>query len=124
MQFYIFQADTYCPDCTTYIKGDLRARAQRTVQLENWKRIPVDETDESSYDSDYWPKGPYDNEESDTPQHCAACHVFLEQPLTQDGYKYVLEALRGDMDTWSDVERTWFDYYSDDWSVFKNDLDD
>ena len=29
--------------------------------------------------------------EADTPQHCAHCGVFLENPLTQDGVKYVVE---------------------------------
>lgn len=35
--------------------------------------------------------GPYSNggDEADTPQHCDQCKVFLENPLTEDGMRYV-----------------------------------
>jgi hypothetical protein len=50
-------------------------------------------TDENDYDSDDLPKGPYPNGggEADTPQHCDRCGAFLENPLTQAGYRYVNE---------------------------------
>lgn len=35
----------------------------------------------------------YPNEEVDTPVHCAECEELLDYRLTQDGIKYVLEAL-------------------------------
>ena len=46
-------------------------------------------------DSDTFPQGPCEesNGESDTPQHCAGCGCFLENPLTPDGYAYVQTAL-------------------------------
>jgi hypothetical protein len=31
--------------------------------------------------------------ESDCPQHCGTCGVYLENPLTKDGIAYVLEAI-------------------------------
>jgi hypothetical protein len=41
------------------------------------------------------PKGPYSNGggEADTPQHCDGCGVFIENPLTGDGCRYVNEKL-------------------------------
>src|SRR5438445_11753376 len=77
---------------------------------------------ESSYDSDDFPKGPYasDQNEADTPQHCANCHVFLENPLTSEGYDYVL-AKMADTDErnaaflpgqiLSTVVREWAEFY-------------
>src|SRR5215467_8720050 len=40
-------------------------------------------------------EGPYpdDGREADTPQHCDTCGVFLENPLTTEGYRYVNENL-------------------------------
>jgi hypothetical protein len=42
-------------------------------------------------DSEQNPIGPYDDGggEADSPQHCAQCFVFLENPLTDDGCAYV-----------------------------------
>ena len=31
--------------------------------------------------------------EADAPQHCDSCGVFLENPLTDEGVQYVLEAI-------------------------------
>lgn len=46
--------------------------------------------------------------ETDTPQHCGECHVFLENPLTSEGVKYVRESHR---DNPSDTTREWMAYY-------------
>ncbi|KKL11925.1 hypothetical protein LCGC14_2540860, partial [marine sediment metagenome] len=55
--------------------------------------------------------------EADTPQHCDHCSVFLENPLTGDGYAYVIEALlsyrAGDGGNF-DVLTIWFDEYGPD----------
>lgn len=52
--------------------------------------------------------------EADSPQHCASCGAFLENPLTGDGYAYVAEQLdnygsnpRGSRD----VLTLWAEYY-------------
>lgn len=52
----------------------------------------ADLSDESTFDSDDWPKGPYSDGgggESDSPCHCDACGAFLWNPLTPDGAAYV-----------------------------------
>ena len=54
-----------------------------------------DPSDESTFDSDYLPKGAYAGSggEADSPQHCDGCKVFLENPLTEVGYQYVRECV-------------------------------
>lgn len=75
---------------------------------------PVNAADKSSFDSDRYPKGPYPQGggEADTPQHCDQCGVFLENPLTDDGTAYVMDALNrilpegqepGDDESWSEL---------------------
>jgi hypothetical protein len=91
---YIYQADVWCDDCGRAIRSGLLLAGKAPENIE----------DESSYDSDDFPKGPYsDNEESDTPQHCASgedCpnHETLDDgrkvgmlfgSLTSDGVEYV-----------------------------------
>jgi hypothetical protein len=46
-------------------------------------QAPADPTAEHTYDSDKFPKGPLADGggESDCPQHCDTCGVFLENPL-------------------------------------------
>lgn len=86
MDAYIYAADCYCEECGEEIRKDLRSVG----------KAPEDESNENTYDSDDFPKGPYQDAggESDSPQHCAACGVFLENPLTEGGYEYVSELIR------------------------------
>src|SRR5271155_2436152 len=88
MDAYVYQAAVWCPDCTRTIKKELKKAGEE----------PEDPDDESSYDSDDYPKGPYSDGggESDSPQHCDGCKVFLENPLTGDGEEYVREAVARD----------------------------
>lgn len=88
MDAYIYQAALWCPICTREIKKDLKKEGH----------VPEDPNDEHSYDSDDYPKGPFDDGggEADTPQHCDGCNVFLENPLTSDGEEYVREAVHED----------------------------
>jgi hypothetical protein len=46
-------------------------------------------------DSDSYPQGPYSNGggEADCPRHCDVCGIFLENPLTGEGIRYVSEKL-------------------------------
>lgn len=76
---HVFQATLICADCAISYKQD--------------NPCHVNEADESSYDSGEWPKGPYPDGggEADSPQHCDRCGVFLDNPLTPDGEKYVLD---------------------------------
>jgi hypothetical protein len=80
---YVYRAALYCEECGDAIKVRLTDQA------------PEDASDESSYDSDDYPKGPFDDGggEADTPHHCDACGVFLENPLTGDGVEYVRETI-------------------------------
>lgn len=66
--------------------------------------------------------GPYSEGggEADCPQHCDSCHVFLKNPLTEDGTVYVQEAVaehkandRGSIA----VIQEWMEYY--DWIGFE-----
>ncbi len=74
---YMYQAALWCEECGEKLRSE----------------IPVppdaDPDDETSYDSDDYPKGPYAVSESDCPQYCDGCQVFLENPLTSDGVEYV-----------------------------------
>jgi hypothetical protein len=78
---YIYQAELWCPTCAKEIAAD--------IQQNYPQQVPADPTDERSYDSDNYPKGPEFEGESDSPDHCAGCKIFLENPLTTDGYEYM-----------------------------------
>ena len=79
---YIYQADVYCEPCGEALKR----------RLDKQGYTPAN-SDESSYDSDKYPKGPYYEQEADGPEHCARCGEFLENPLTDDGYRYLNEMI-------------------------------
>jgi hypothetical protein len=91
---YIYQAALYCEDCAKELRE----------QLESFTG-PLDRDD-----SDRWPIGPYADGggEADTPQHCDHCQVFLENPLTSDGYAYVIEAVEAGTGVCVDE---WREYY-------------
>lgn len=100
MNAYVFRAAYWCEDCIDAFKS------------KNPKPKRVCEDDESTYDSDEWPKGPYSNGggEADYPQHCDGCGVFLRNPLTDDGYKYVADQIQGGG---SAIEE-WVEFYAGD----------
>lgn len=54
----------------------------------------VDRDDKSSYDTDDFPAGPYEDGggEADYPAHCDETLAMLNNPLTQAGYAYMREA--------------------------------
>lgn len=81
MNAYIYAADLYCDACGETIRADIHKAG----------KAPANPDAESTYDSSDYPKGPYANGggESDSPCHCGACGVFLENPLTRDGVEYV-----------------------------------
>lgn len=103
MDAYIFNAALYCAKCGKAICDQLTA-----------KGLPdyIDVNNESTYDSDEFPKGPYGNGggEADSPQHCDRCQVFLENPLTSDGYDYVRE-MAEDRSSCSSVVAEWLYFY-------------
>jgi hypothetical protein len=106
---YIYAADVYCQACGE----DLKLKLPK----------PSDPDDETTFDSDVYPKGAYDVSESDTPQHCGSGEdclspteieggkygCFLENDLTTDGVKYVEELHR---ERSGPVTRFWIGYYN------------
>ena len=85
MNAYIYCAALYCEDC-----GE---RIRRTLTAEG--KAPADRSDESSYDSDDYPKGPFSDGggEADSPQYCDGCGTFLENALTEEGERYTREMI-------------------------------
>jgi hypothetical protein len=91
--YFIYRGGLYCEACAAAIKERLRAEGHE----------PANSNDERSFNSDEWPKGPFSDEESDSPQHCAIgehCLApteidgknygqFFENPLTTEGERYV-----------------------------------
>lgn len=76
---YIYRADIWCEKCAVAIAEKLTQEG----------KAPADIINENTYDSDDFPKGPFFEEESDAPEHCAGCGIFLENPLTTDGREYM-----------------------------------
>lgn len=109
----VYRADVYCCTCTDAIRDDLFLA----------KKCPVNLDDETTYDSDEFPKFIVGhNDPSDSPQHCGngrecleplvlgrnTYGAFLDQPLTADGEQYVREQHR---DRPSDLTRFWMRHY-------------
>jgi hypothetical protein len=80
MKAYIYQAAFLCETCAHHKRA-----AILNAMPDFAAHVPED--------SDRYPQGPYANGggEADTPQHCDACGVFLENPLTPDGVTYLQE---------------------------------
>ncbi len=118
MDAYIFQAALLCADCATSFMA-------KNKQPEHIVEFAPGELDESSYDSDEWPKGPYGEGggESDTPAHCDHCQAFLDNSLTGDGETYVRDAFREYVETGRgslDVLSEWKAGYDWVWSDFES----
>ena len=82
---YAYNADLYCEDCGLSIKND----------LDN-NNIGVNKIDPINMeDSNYYPQyvGDSGGGESDSPQHCGNCSMFLENSLTSDGENYLKEMI-------------------------------
>ncbi len=101
MDAYVYQATIFCKSCAEAIADKLPTR---------WS------------DSDDYPKGPYSNGggEADRPQHCDACELFLENPLTEDGIDYVRREL-SERETIADDSALaqWRDFYKQDLPLAK-----
>lgn len=119
---YIYTADLYCEDCGVALREMILGESAPEF----------DPDDETTYDSDEFPKGPYEDGggEADSPHHCGSgaecCNAitlkdgskvgaFLENPLTCEGQQYVRDAIadfhqqgRGQ----EEVLRLWAEYYN------------
>ena len=87
---YIFQAEHYCHECEDALPH------------------PPAGMDERDYDSSEYAKPFCWPEESDIPDHCAACGNLIDVGLTGDGIAYTLEAVQ-DPTTPADVRDLWAD---------------
>lgn len=105
MNVYLFQAALLCEDCGHEVCKNLTEAGEK----------PFTVSDESSYDSDDYPKGPYPDGggEADSPQHCDHCNVFLENPLTADGVAYVSDALQNP-EKFPITAQEWLNFYGAD----------
>jgi hypothetical protein len=110
---YIYQADVWCDKCGEHIKAELARNGT----------VPDDPEDESSYDSDEYPKS-YDaeNGEADSPQNCAdgrcggfanghGYGTFLQNRLTGEGYRYLKGILDEHGAGLPEYAQEWADYY-------------
>lgn len=90
MDAYIFQGDIYCAPCAKNIMEDRPNRR-------------------ACEDSDDYPQGPYADGggEADCPSHCGNCGEFLMNPLTDEGRRYVLAAVRA-----GEAPDEWRAYYT------------
>ena len=103
MNVYIYRAALYCEDCGKAICAELGHK--------------FDGVSEYDFDSDEYPKGPFLAGESDGPEHCDCCGLFLENPLTGDGENYVLDTLlMADYDPEPVEDRPWLDEWADFYS--------
>lgn len=101
---YMFQADLYCEDCGRDIQDRLRKKG----------KVPEDENDEESFDSNYFPKGPFGDGggEADSPFHCGSHEgclnaiklpcgskigAWLGNPLTNDGIEQLSSTILQDL---------------------------
>jgi len=104
----IYQAALWCDDCAEDIKDRIANELfDRQGELEfpdGWVaegfedtadvRNHLDGMSEYDYDSDEYPKGCSGSDESDCPEHCDGCGVFLENDLTSEGADYVVRTVR------------------------------
>jgi hypothetical protein len=103
---YIYCADIYCNKCGEAIKAELGGFDEETgmVCIDPSGEC-FDPSDETSFDSGGYPKGPYPDGggEADSPQYCYGCDRFLENPLTTDGEDYVRQTgMESDYYDWID----------------------
>lgn len=118
MDVFIYQAALYCTDCGESIRERLDAAGE----------TPDDPSDESSYDSDDYPKGPFPDGggEADSPQHCGAGEdclnaltlagtkvgAFLENQLTSEGVDYAREMISNEHSSYqSALHYEWIAHY-------------
>lgn len=121
MNVYVYKADIYCKDC-----GELIRRKIASRDIVNSGVAPADPDDETSYDSDEFPKGPFPDGggEADSPQHCGehgrcvnairlqdkmSIGVMLENDLTAYGMNFVKEAIAEG----GEVAKLWAEFYAD-----------
>ena len=79
MKIYIFNADLYCAPCGEAIAATLPEPTEWEREYPDSNSYPI------AHDSS--------EGQSDTPDHCGNCELFLERSLTDDGMEYVRDAV-------------------------------
>lgn len=74
---FIYRADIWCHDCGLAL----------CERLTREGKAPSDPNDESTYDSDDFPKPASDDDECDCPQHCAAGSDCVNAVTLPSGHK-------------------------------------
>lgn len=102
---WIFNAALYCEKCAQLEIDECKSKGRADTG-----------------DSDDYPQGPYADGggEADTPQHCDACGLFLENPLTPDGMTYASERIEEHLSDGTgrgDVLSAWADFYGIPWPL-------
>jgi hypothetical protein len=93
MIVFYFRGDVYCQPCGLQYVDECDRRGV-----------------EDNRDTDTYPQQALNNEEADTPQHCADCDEFLENPLTDEGRQYVTDKIRERRGRKS-ILRLWKEFY-------------
>lgn len=117
MNIFIFAAECYCEECGNAIRQRIASEG----------KAPASPDNERSYDSDQFPKGPYEDGggEADSPQHCGSgpkclnaldiggtkVGCWLGNPLTASGVHYVIDYLRHDP---GPVPSLWAKWYKEE----------
>lgn len=83
MDAYIYRSDILCKYCGEGVREKINAIGKG----------PPFPNDESTYDSDEYPKGPYADGggEADAPQYCAKCKEPLDNPVIPDSKGNTME---------------------------------
>lgn len=84
--YYLYKAELLCQDC-----GEAKRTSLRLQGL-----APDYPSNETTYNSDDFPKGPYADtwDAMDSPAHCGLCGKFIPIGLSSAGVDYVCEALQ------------------------------
>lgn len=108
MNAYIYAAALFCEACAASLLGV----GVDGIRDEIGRRRSARGLPDGATDTDAVPDGPYSDGggESDCPAHCDGCGLFLENPLTSDGYAFVRDAIiNGDGDP--EVLAEWASFY-------------
>lgn len=112
MDAYVYQAAMICESCAEHIIDET---VTGTLHLYH----------------DEMPSGPNADGggEGDSPQHCDLCGCFLENPLTNTGYRELLEYFQNFVDGVVpcpplETLREYFTFYKDDWVSSEKTVED
>jgi hypothetical protein len=113
MKVFMYMAALLCEACGLAKSAELDAAGLRPAGM--------DPDNEHTWDSDAYPKGPYEHGggEADCPQHCDHCSLFLENPLTTEGVEYVRGAISEWLPEFAETHggkgvAVWQEFYADE----------